>query len=340
MEFNQASVFFLGLCGVSKDRLGNIHLGNVNLGTGEGVTDKCLSVHILKVIAKNIPQDNYFVCNVRPMCILKKDGIHCKECDQGECWNMVELLAIFNNFMKEIDGRLCLINVGGRSTEKIGEALLSSGICSAENVHSTGFHLCTLGTYQANMHNQKFECTQFVKSIHSFLNAFFGSRIQLTILDDCINDKRMRYVVKMDPATMDECEEHRKQRFHASRLLRNARRREWYANLLEDRKEEVRARRRELYANLSEDRKVRARRRELYREWYANLSEDQKAEEKARKQRWFANLSEERKAGIRMRNKILKLKWWDNMCEEKKNVHHDTWLEYNQKKRNTMTDEH
>ena len=61
-EFNQASVFFLGLCGVSKDRLGNIHLGNVNLGTGEGVTDKCLSVHVLKVIAKNIPQDNYFVC--------------------------------------------------------------------------------------------------------------------------------------------------------------------------------------------------------------------------------------------------------------------------------------
>ena len=38
--------------------------------------------------------------------------------------------------------------------------------------------------------------------------------------------------------------------------------------------------------------------------------------------------------------KISRLKWWDNMCEEKKNVHRDTRLEYNQKKRNTMTDKH
>ncbi len=394
-KMNQASVFFLGLCGVSIDRLGNTRLGNVDLGTGDGLTDKCLSVHVMNVIAKDIPQDSYFVCNVRPSCILKKDKIHCKECDEGECTNMVELLTILHNFTKETDGKLCVINVGGRSTEKIVGALISSNIFSPDNVHGTGFHLCTLGTYRANMCNQTFECSQFIESIDSFLNAYYGNRLQLTILEDCINDTRMRFVVKIDPLTAQECEEHRKQRSYASRLRRNAKHREWYANLSEDRREEIRAKRREWYTNLSEDRReeirakrrewyanlsedrreeIRAKRREWYanlsedrreeirarkrrwftnlskdrkeevrarrREWYAKLSKDQKAEVKARKQRWFANLSEERKAGMRMRNNITKLKWWDNMCEEKKNVHRDRSLEYNQKKRNTMTDEH
>ncbi len=56
------------------------HLGTVNLGTGEDVTDICLFIHAMNVIAKNIPLDNYFICNVCPFCILQKE-IHCKECD-------------------------------------------------------------------------------------------------------------------------------------------------------------------------------------------------------------------------------------------------------------------
>ncbi len=81
-------------------------------------------------------------------------------------------------------------NVGGRSTEKIGEALLSSNIYSADNIHSEGFHLCTLVTYRAKMVDQIIKCTQFIDSIDSFLNKYYGSRLHLTILKDCIKDKK------------------------------------------------------------------------------------------------------------------------------------------------------
>ncbi len=85
----------------------------------------------MNVIAKDIPLNNYFVCKVCPSCILKKDKFTTRNAicddDDDECWNMVELLGILNKFTKEIDGReLCVVNVEGRSTEKIGETLLSA----------------------------------------------------------------------------------------------------------------------------------------------------------------------------------------------------------------------
>jgi hypothetical protein len=72
---------------------------------------------------------------------------------------MVKLLAIINDFTKEISGELCVVNARGISTEKIGEALIQSNIYSDDNVHIEGFLLSTLRTYRANMVDQKFKCT-------------------------------------------------------------------------------------------------------------------------------------------------------------------------------------
>ena len=52
---------------------------------------------------------------------------------------MVKLLAIINNFTNEIQGKLCMVNIGGRSTEQIGKVLIKLNIYSADNIHSDGF---------------------------------------------------------------------------------------------------------------------------------------------------------------------------------------------------------
>ncbi len=86
------------------------------------------------------------------------------------------------------------------------------------------------------MVDQKRKCTQFIDGIDSFLKKFLGRRLHLTVLEEYINNNRMRFVAKIDPATMQE--EYRKQSLHARKEEIHARKRGWFANLSEERKEE------------------------------------------------------------------------------------------------------
>lgn len=196
--------------------------------------DKCLSVHVFNIITKDIPKDNYFICNIHPECILQADQTHCKECSKGECWNVVKLILILNKVINAIEGTLCFVNLGGRSAKQIGDTLSCSNICSADKILSDGFHLCTLGTYPANMNDQKLSCTQSVPNIDSFLNKDFGSRLHLTILDDCFEENKMLFAVKIDPATRKECDDNKKKRCSASRLYKNEKQHRGLANLTKE----------------------------------------------------------------------------------------------------------
>lgn len=61
-----------------------------------------------------------------------------KECDKEECNQMVDLVKIFSDFMKEINGKFCFLNFGGRSNEKIGKKLLADDVSLPNSIHSIG----------------------------------------------------------------------------------------------------------------------------------------------------------------------------------------------------------
>lgn len=51
---------------------------------------------------------------------------------------MVDLVKIFSDFMKEINGKFCFLNFGGRSNEKIGKKLLADDVSLPNSIHSIG----------------------------------------------------------------------------------------------------------------------------------------------------------------------------------------------------------
>ena len=107
-----------------------------------------------------------------------KNLVNCKECDGEECIRMVNLIKVFAEFMKEIQGDFGFLNFGGRSNEKmIGKKLLDDKVLSPEKIHSKGYHMSTLGTRRCPSWDyamQQLDCTQFVTSMDQFLSLFFG----------------------------------------------------------------------------------------------------------------------------------------------------------------------
>ena len=208
------------------NRKGNTGLGDVDLSTGEGLTDKCASVYTFRLVNKCLPEDSSFLCNVRPKCILKDDNIHCKSCDETECSNIVEHIKVFAEFTDAIKVKLLFLNFGGRTTEKIGAALVEQQIMAKENVLSTGYHMCMLIKRQRSKNwlpaQQQYDVTNFVKKVDTFLTAHFDIESG-TILTACINDNRMKFVVEIDEETKLESEASRVKRLEAAKAKANAR---------------------------------------------------------------------------------------------------------------------
>jgi len=204
MKPGQTFVIYQGKCPVDANRKGNTGLGDVDLSTGEGLTDKCASVYTFRLVNKCLPEDSSLLCNVRPKCILKKDNFHCKDCDETECSNMVEHIKVFAEFTDAIKVKLLFLNFGGRTTEKIGAALVEQQIMAKENVLSTGYHMCMLIKRQRSKNwlpaQQQCDVTNFVKKVDSFLTSHFDIESG-TILTACINDNRMKFVVEIDEET-------------------------------------------------------------------------------------------------------------------------------------------
>jgi hypothetical protein len=100
MHPTQINFFLQFYHGVSADRLGNIHFRTVDLGTGDGMMDKCLPVHVMNMVTKDISSDNNFVCNIHPLFTLQEDNIHCKECDVDKCWDGQAALASLTSLQK------------------------------------------------------------------------------------------------------------------------------------------------------------------------------------------------------------------------------------------------
>lgn len=90
---------------------------------------------------------------------------------------MANLVKVFAEFMKEINGEFGFLNFGGRSNEKIGKKLLDDKILPHHMVHYQGYHMSTLGTCHCPSWEyamQQLDCTQFVRSMDQFLSQFFG----------------------------------------------------------------------------------------------------------------------------------------------------------------------
>ncbi len=186
-----------------------------------------------------------------------KNLVNCKECDGEECIRMVNLIKVFAEFMKEIQGDFGILNFGGRSNEKmIGKKLLDDKVLSPDKIHSKGYHMSTLGTRWCPSWDyamQQLDCTQFVTRMDQFLLHFFGFEFR-HILESCIRDPRMTFVVEIDTDTLRESE--------ASREIK--------ANIA---KERARQCRKERYAS----------RLTYLRQQYASMTPEQRAADNARR---------------------------------------------------------
>ena len=70
----------------------NYALGDVNLTSGEGLTDKCALVLAYRTLTAALPANNFFLCNVHPECILQDNRTNCQPCDKAEMEVMITLV--------------------------------------------------------------------------------------------------------------------------------------------------------------------------------------------------------------------------------------------------------
>ena len=224
----QKLLFIQGKCGVNKLRKGNHHLGDVNLMSGEGLTDKCASVLAYRCITSSLPDDSYFLCNVRQHCILQDGMVHCKNCDEKEMNGMIHQIRLLTDFVKEVGGSVYYINLGGGSTSKIGQQLIARQIIPSKNVLFTGFHMCHLvAKNQSKPYaEQQVDVTNFVDSLDRFLTDKFELK-RKSILRACIEHPKLRFVVDIDSNTRLETEASRaaRKQFNYSRQLSRQRQR-------------------------------------------------------------------------------------------------------------------
>ncbi len=121
---------------------------------------------------------------------------------------MVNLIRIFAEFMKEINSEFGFLNFGGRLNEMIGKKLLEDKVLPPDKIHSKGYHMSTLGTCRCPSWEyamQQLDCMQFVMSMDQFLSQFFGFEFG-SILDSCIRDPLLTFVVEIDPDILQESE--------------------------------------------------------------------------------------------------------------------------------------
>jgi hypothetical protein len=281
----QKLVFIQGKCGVNKLRKGNHHLGDVNLMSGEGLTDKCASVLAYRCITSLLPDDSYFLCNVRPHCILQDDMVHCKDCDEKEMNGMIHQIRLLTNFVKEVGGSVYYINLGGGSTSSIGKQLIARQIIPSKNVLFTGFHMCLLvaKNQRKPYAEQQLDVTDFVDSLDWFLTDKFELE-RHSILMACIKNPKLRFVVDIDRKTRMETEASRASRKQFKYSRQRQRYHERINAMSSEEKEEFLSRQRQrkqeyINAMSSEEKEeFRSRHRQWYQERINAMSSEEKEE--------------------------------------------------------------
>ena len=221
-------------------------MGDVNLTTGEGITDKCASVLAYKTLTATLPANSFFLCNVRPECILQENRTNCQPCDNAEMEGMITLVKLLTQFVKEVGGSVCYMNLGGKSTNKIGKKLIERQILPSKMVSSTGYHMCNLVSKNAakTYEEQQYDVSMFVESLDTFLTDKF-CLAKGSILRACIEHPKLRFVVDIDPKTKLETEASKELRKEAKLSRQHQRRRDRYNAMSPDEKEAFRSRERQ-----------------------------------------------------------------------------------------------